>query len=227
VVKLLLHPGPTIPRRSCNHQQQSLSSTLITGFEEEIWRTITIMDSFSFVTSGALEIPVNVKMSVVPHLLLSCSILTILCRRGALKGTKHLYPFLPYYNTLSFVISDSIKGTVSSRPGIPIANLNVVHTQIFTLPYSSGLTQSRSLYQFRQLISRSRPLERTTFDTPHASSLTKASHRWNEWLELPITISTIPATSQLAITVWDISPTGTDAAQGHAVPFGDHDSALR
>ena len=50
--------------------------------------------------------------------------------------------------------------------------------------------------------------------------LTKAIYRWNEWLELPITISTIPVTSQLAITVWDVSPTGGDGAEGHAVPFG-------
>jgi phosphatidylinositol 3-kinase len=26
--------------------------------------------------------------------------------------------------------------------------------------------------------------------------------------------------SQLAITIWDVSPTGGDGAQGHAIPFG-------
>lgn len=43
---------------------------------------------------------------------------------------------------------------------------------------------------------------------------------WNEWLELPISISTLPVSSQLAITVWDVSPAGSEGAQGHAIPFG-------
>ena len=44
--------------------------------------------------------------------------------------------------------------------------------------------------------------------------------RWNEWLTLPINYSTLPLTSQLAITIWDLSPTGGEGAKGHAVPFG-------
>lgn len=44
--------------------------------------------------------------------------------------------------------------------------------------------------------------------------------RWNEWLTLPIEYSTLPLTSQLAITVWDLSPTGGEGARGHAIPFG-------
>ena len=48
----------------------------------------------------------------------------------------------------------------------------------------------------------------------------KNSRTWNEWLELPITIADLPLTSQLAITVWDLSPTGGKGAQGHAIPFG-------
>ena len=43
---------------------------------------------------------------------------------------------------------------------------------------------------------------------------------WNEWLELPITIADLPLSSQLAITVWDLSPTGGRGARGHAIPFG-------
>lgn len=50
-------------------------------------------------------------------------------------------------------------------------------------------------------------------------SFTK-SRTWNEWLELPISISTLPVSSQLAITVWDVSPAGIEGAQGHAIPFG-------
>ena len=48
----------------------------------------------------------------------------------------------------------------------------------------------------------------------------KKARKWDEWLELPITISTIPQSAQLAITVWDISPTGGPGAKGHAIPFG-------
>ncbi|KAM3088233.1 Phosphatidylinositol (PI) 3-kinase [Clarireedia jacksonii] len=44
--------------------------------------------------------------------------------------------------------------------------------------------------------------------------------KWNEWLELPINYSTLPLSSQLALTVWDLSPAGGKGAHGHAVPFG-------
>ena len=62
----------------------------------------------------------------------------------------------------------------------------------------------------------------------------KIGRIWNEWLELPFTISTLPLGSQLAITVWDLSPTGGQGARGHAIPFGgttislfDKDSTLQ
>ena len=48
----------------------------------------------------------------------------------------------------------------------------------------------------------------------------KKARKWDEWLELPINISTISQSSQLAITIWDISPTGGPGAKGHAIPFG-------
>ena len=48
----------------------------------------------------------------------------------------------------------------------------------------------------------------------------KKARKWDEWLELPINISTIPQSSQLAITIWDVSPTGGPGAKGHAIPFG-------
>jgi phosphatidylinositol 3-kinase len=49
---------------------------------------------------------------------------------------------------------------------------------------------------------------------------TLISSRWNEWLTLPINYSSLPLNSQLAITIWDLSPTGGEGAQGHAIPFG-------
>lgn len=45
-------------------------------------------------------------------------------------------------------------------------------------------------------------------------------YRWSEWLTLPIRYSNLPLSSQLAITVWDLSPTGGPDALGHAIPFG-------
>lgn len=44
--------------------------------------------------------------------------------------------------------------------------------------------------------------------------------RWNEWLTLPISYANLPLNSQLAITVWDLSPAGGEGAHGHAIPFG-------
>lgn len=55
---------------------------------------------------------------------------------------------------------------------------------------------------------------------PTAYKSFKIARIWNEWLELPIRVSTLPQSSQLAITIWDVSPTGGVGAKGHAVPFG-------
>jgi phosphatidylinositol 3-kinase len=59
-------------------------------------------------------------------------------------------------------------------------------------------------------------------------------NRWNEWLTLPVRYSNLPLSSQLAITVWDLSPAGGAGARGHAIPFGgttlplfDKDNALQ
>lgn len=43
---------------------------------------------------------------------------------------------------------------------------------------------------------------------------------WNEWLELPIKISQLQQSAQLAITLWDVSPSGGPGADGHSIPFG-------
>ena len=62
----------------------------------------------------------------------------------------------------------------------------------------------------------------------------KNSRTWNEWLEFPFTISSLPLTSQLAITVWDVSLPGEKGDKGRAIPFGgttiplfDQDSTLQ
>lgn len=58
--------------------------------------------------------------------------------------------------------------------------------------------------------------------------------RWNEWLTVPVDYSILPLSSQLAITVWDLSPAGGEGAKGHHIPFGgttislfDKDGTLR
>jgi phosphatidylinositol 3-kinase len=43
---------------------------------------------------------------------------------------------------------------------------------------------------------------------------------WNEWLDIPVPYKSLPLNSRLAITIWDVSPTGGKQAQGHAIPFG-------
>lgn len=73
------------------------------------------------------------------------------------------------------------------------------------------------LYVTAQLWADSKPL---TVPVQTSYKYFKSGRVWNEWLELPVTISTLPQSSQLAITVWDVSPTGGAGAKGHAIPFG-------
>lgn len=100
---------------------------------------------------------------------------------------------------------------------------------------STKLLKCRSpisdLYVTAQLWADSKPL---TVPVQTAYRSFKTARTWNEWLELPIKISTLPLSSQLAITVWDLSPTGGQGARGHAIPFGgttlslfDKDSTLQ
>lgn len=80
-----------------------------------------------------------------------------------------------------------------------------------------GYSPNSDLYVTVQLWADSKPL---TVPVQTAYKSFKNSRTWNEWLELPITIATLPLSSQLAITVWDLSPTGGKGARGHAIPFG-------
>lgn len=48
----------------------------------------------------------------------------------------------------------------------------------------------------------------------------KNARIWNEWLQLPVTYSNLPASAQLNITVWDLSPAEDTDSNLHAVPFG-------
>jgi phosphatidylinositol 3-kinase len=73
------------------------------------------------------------------------------------------------------------------------------------------------LYVTVQVWAGSKPL---TVPVQTSYKAFRNERRWNEWLTLPITYSTLPLNSCLAITIWDISPTGGKGAHGHAIPFG-------
>ncbi|RDW62214.1 putative 1-phosphatidylinositol 3-kinase [Coleophoma cylindrospora] len=81
----------------------------------------------------------------------------------------------------------------------------------------SNLSAHSDLYVTVQLWADSKPL---TVPVQTAYKSFKNERKWNEWLTLPINYTTLPLSSQLAITVWDLSPTGGDGAHGHAIPFG-------
>ncbi|KAF4978345.1 hypothetical protein FZEAL_5243 [Fusarium zealandicum] len=81
---------------------------------------------------------------------------------------------------------------------------------------ASGSPNS-DLYVTVQVWSGSKPL---TVPVQTAYKPFRAERKWNEWLQLPITYDSLPANSCLAITVWDLSPTGGKQALGHAIPFG-------
>ncbi|KAJ5524750.1 Phosphatidylinositol 3-kinase [Penicillium frequentans] len=62
----------------------------------------------------------------------------------------------------------------------------------------------------------------------------KTTRSWNEWLQMPMSIKDAPLNSQLAITIWDLSPLAGDGPQGHDIPFGgttislfDHEGKLK
>lgn len=68
-----------------------------------------------------------------------------------------------------------------------------------------------------QLWADSKPL---TVPVQTAYKTFKNARIWNEWLSLPVTYSNLPASAQLAITVWDLSPAEDKETNLHAVPFG-------
>ncbi|KAK4173181.1 kinase-like domain-containing protein [Triangularia setosa] len=86
---------------------------------------------------------------------------------------------------------------------------NLRHIGSNQSPYSD-------LYVTVQVWAGSKPLTvpvQTSFKT------FRAERRWGEWLELPVTYSVLPQNACLAITLWDLSPTG-NGPYGHRIPFG-------
>lgn len=81
----------------------------------------------------------------------------------------------------------------------------------------SNTSPHSDLYVTVQVWAGSKPL---TVPVQTAYKAFRAERKWNEWLTLPIDYSVLPINSYLAITIWDLSPTGGKNAQGHAIPFG-------
>ncbi|KAI0871864.1 phosphatidylinositol 3 [Hypoxylon argillaceum] len=79
-----------------------------------------------------------------------------------------------------------------------------------TGPYSD-------LYVTAQVWAGSKPL---TVPVQTSYKSFRNERKWNEWLTIPIPYKSLPLNSYLAITIWDLSPTGGNQAQGHAIPFG-------
>ncbi|KAH6894176.1 kinase-like domain-containing protein [Thelonectria olida] len=81
----------------------------------------------------------------------------------------------------------------------------------------SNISSHSDLYVTVQVWAGSKPL---TIPVQTAYKPFRAERKWNEWLQLPITYDSLPVNSSLAITIWDLSPTGGKGAIGHAIPFG-------
>lgn len=87
----------------------------------------------------------------------------------------------------------------------------------------SNASTHSDLYVTVQVWAGSKPL---TVPVQTSYKAFKKERKWDEWLTLPIKYSTLPINSHLAITIWDLSPTGGKNAQGHAIPFGGTTLAL-
>ncbi|KAL2161325.1 hypothetical protein VTH06DRAFT_8546 [Thermothelomyces fergusii] len=122
----------------------------------------------------------------------------------------------------SFATSDSLDYPVSiriinlegSEPPLPFSTL-LEHPELRHI--GSNQSPHSDLYVTVQVWAGSKPL---TVPVQTAYKSFRNERRWNEWLTLPINYSTLPQNSRLAITIWDVSPTGGPGAHGHAVPFG-------
>lgn len=82
---------------------------------------------------------------------------------------------------------------------------------------ASNTNPHSELYVTAQIWADSKPL---TVPVQTAYKSFKNARIWNEWLSLPITYANLPASAQLAITIWDLSPAEDNDSNLHAVPFG-------
>lgn len=96
----------------------------------------------------------------------------------------------------------------------------------------SNLSPNSELYITVQPFADSKPLT-VHSQTPY--KYFKNGRVWNQWVTLPVDYSTLPANTQLAISVWDLSPINPKGGdRNHHIPFGgttiplfDDDATLR
>ena len=82
----------------------------------------------------------------------------------------------------------------------------------------SNLSPHSELYITVQPFADSKPLT-VESQTPYKHF--KTARVWNQWLKLPLRYSTLPANTQLAITLWDLSPVNPKGGdKNHHIPFG-------
>ncbi|KAL3954809.1 hypothetical protein ACCO45_010372 [Purpureocillium lilacinum] len=81
----------------------------------------------------------------------------------------------------------------------------------------SNTSPHSDLFVTVQVWAGSKPL---TVPVQTAYKAFRSERKWNEWLELPISYKQLPVNARLAITIWDLSPTGGKRATDHAIPFG-------
>ncbi|KAF2156722.1 phosphatidylinositol 3-kinase [Myriangium duriaei CBS 260.36] len=139
-------------------------------------------------------------------------------------------------DTFTFASSSELKLPVSVKVGrLEGYEKPLPYSKLLRQPdlrhRGSNLSPTFELYVTAQLFADSKPLT-VHSQTPYKHF--KTLRAWNEWLQLPIDYSTLPSNAQLAITVWDLSPTGPEGSRGHHIPFGgttislfDEDGALR
>ncbi|KIV93674.1 hypothetical protein PV10_04869 [Exophiala mesophila] len=120
---------------------------------------------------------------------------------------------------------NSLEGRQNSVP----SSVLLKHPEIRHI--GSIQSPTSELYVTAQLWAESKPLG-VSMQTPHV--FFKNGRVWNKWLELPVLVKDCPMSSQIAITIWDISPCPEDGSINHTVPFGgttialfDKDGALR
>ncbi|KAF1927323.1 phosphatidylinositol 3-kinase [Didymella exigua CBS 183.55] len=82
---------------------------------------------------------------------------------------------------------------------------------------ASNISPHFELYVTAQIWADSKPL---TIPVQTAYKSFKNARVWNEWLEIPVSYANLPASAQLAITLWDLSPLEDADSNMHAVPFG-------
>lgn len=136
------------------------------------------------------------------------------------NGLKRVLPIMS--DTYSFATSRQINFPVCVKiSSLEGKQKSIPQSQLLEEPALRHLGSIKypnsELYVTAQLWAESRPIS-VPAQTPY--KYFKNSRVWNEWLELPAPIKDCPISTQVAVTIWDLSPVSPDGSFDHAVPFG-------